>query len=129
MVYSSNHNVILHIDTDPTTNINIAIRNNRINIRYLRTLHHCLIGKYLVFIPIIIFDKTKKIENQICNHCEELQLIVSKYTFTDIDRLQEWWKNTETYVEELIHIERKPNHADDIADEFLNEIDSFLRCR
>jgi len=127
LVYSSKHNTIIHIDTDPTVQINIAIRNNRTNIRYLRTLHQDLIGRFLVFVPITLLQINGNESQNLCEHCIDLKLILEKRNLETIDLLEEWWKDIELRIKEIEEVISKPIEMSSISNRILSDINDFMR--
>jgi len=132
LVFSVKHGVIFLIDTDPTDDINTAIRNNRANVRYLLTLHQCLMGKDLTFVPVVLYDNSinqsmdNSISQEVCGYCINLQLIVSRHDFQQLHLLEKWLEGVETHIERMAKLLRKQNQSNDIANTFLNSINSFM---
>jgi len=127
LVYSVKHNLILHVDTDPT-DINAAIINNRTNIRYFRTLHQCLIGKAFLFLPVTLLDVTTNINNApfSCESCEELGLVVPKVNFEKIPLLHEWWQNIERNNREIRQLVNLSKQRENVKRDFLKSIIGFM---
>jgi len=119
-------NVILHIDTEPV-DINAAILNNRTDLRYLRTLHNCLIGKSILYLPVTLCDNASPadVKNDLCEKCQELGLIVSKDTFRNKTSFETWWQSVET-LKETSQLVNKSNKEAVNASVFLASIIGFM---
>jgi len=122
LVYSLKYNLILHIDTNPT-DLNEAIRRNVANIRYLRTMHHCLIGYTFHYCPITLYENDTNIES-ICAKCKGDGLISLKSNFENLSLVQTWWKRTK---EENNNIkENQSNQNENIMNDLIKSIIGFM---
>jgi len=127
LIYSDKYNVILHVDTHPK-DINTAIRNNRSYIRYLRTLHQCLVERAIIFLPVILCDESSidEVSSVRCDSCEELGLVVPKKTFEELSSLENWWITTEENNKEISEVVNQTNQKGDVTNDLLKSIIGYM---
>jgi len=128
LVYSATHNVIIHIDTDPA-DINTAVKNNRMDISYLRTLHRCLVGKAILFVIVSLYDEDTKIAEiapSLCESCKKLGLVVSNNIFKNLSSLKAWWQSIEEKNEDIRKLVNKSNEETDLTEDLIKSILEFM---
>jgi len=129
LVYSKKHCCIFFIDTEPIE-IKTSLRENRSNIRPIRSANQCLDDASFIFIPLTLHDPNKhKIDDSICKACIDLQLVVSTDTFKDLNLFEQWWEKFSNEVEGMkSELEDRPDDSNNFFRNIMTYMafDSFL---
>jgi len=122
LTYSEKYNVIFYVETAPT-DVKKSMRDNRLNIRHLRTSNECLDGNSFTFLPITLLTDPNAIKEIKCKTCIDLQLVVTAEIFSYPKLFDKWWEQISTEVKDIAD-EQKAKQ--DMSNDLLKSIIGFM---
>lgn len=95
LIFIKTYKMIFLFDIDPPNDINEALKNNRDNIRCLRTLHGCLNDASITFCSVLLYSETEIAEfsTAACEDCKKLGLVTSRRVFEEQASIKPWWQS------------------------------------